>query len=236
MNLVLPLLSAFIGAVIAQLLSHYFAVKRDKKKDFMQKYQDLYSKSLVYLSNYMAIKTNPRKYHDVHHNVVEGDLLDIAIEELKDNIKHASPVLLKVYERYIGYGYYEDGWGSKEEAEKHVLAYFLLDDLIQSSKGTGMFRKSDRDRLKYLRFYFGLCAMSLIFFDMSETEQIIYMENFSGVQYKIRYKSFKRELLSLNRLRMANQLLKHIYNVKLSYIDEYKELIIELNQWIKKFK
>ncbi|EWG12731.1 hypothetical protein [Cytobacillus firmus] len=230
--IVYTILGTLIAAIIAQFLSHYLSGRRDRKKDFMQKYQDLYSNTVAPISNYMAIKTNPRKLHDVHHNVVEEDLLEITINNLKENIKYASPVCLQIYERYFGYGYYEDGWGINEDSDKHSLVYFLLDDMIRTSRCTGVFSRSDRNRLKKLKYYYGVCAMALNFFDMVTTEQILSLENFYGVK-KIKYRNLGRDLISLDRNNMANHLLKHISTLKNIDKEEIYSNIIEPLKLVK---
>lgn len=187
----------------------------------MQKYQDFYSNTIAPISNYMAIKTNPRKMHDVHPAVVESDLLEIAIGKLQENLKHASPTLLKAYERYFGYGYFEDGWGCKEESEKHILIYFLLEDLIRSSKRNGIFSNTDRVRLKKLKYYYSLCAMALNFFEMEETEQILCIENFYQVK-SIKYINHRKALLYLDRDKMVDHLLQHLSSLKVSEKKKFK--------------
>ncbi|AYV74483.1 hypothetical protein M1D49_09010 [Bacillus sp. PK3-056] len=229
-SIFITVIVTIVTAIVAQFLSHFLTARRDKKKEFMQKYQDLYSSILAPLSNYMSIRTNPRRLHDVHHNVVVSDLLDITINRYKENLKYSSPVLLKVYERYYGYGYYEDGWGSKEEADKHALVYFLLDDLLRSSKWTGIFSRADRARLKYLKYYYGICSMALTFFDMSDTELILGMENFSGVWKKIRYQDYGNALLVLDRKKFKKGILRHLNYVKKSEKDVYKNIYEDLKK------
>lgn len=80
----------------------------------------------------MDIKTNPRKFHDVHHNVEENDLLEVSLGKIKENIKFASPTGLKIYEALQMHEYYEDGKGGYgEDIKKHIIIYFLLDDLTR---------------------------------------------------------------------------------------------------------
>lgn len=195
----------------------------------MQKYQDLYSEALPSISNYIAIKTNPRKYHDVHFNVVEGDLLELSVIKLTDNIKYASPTLLKIYERYYGYGYYEDGYGVSDEAEKHALIYFLLDDLLISSNYTKIFRSQERRRLKQIKYYYGLASISLNFYGMDQTELILQMENFSGSKKRIFYPSLNKELITLNRKKMVKSLKKHLLKSGENSKEIYTEIINELD-------
>ncbi|AZU64479.1 hypothetical protein CHR53_26425 [Neobacillus mesonae] len=227
---VFTILATLIAAMGAQIVSHFFSVRRDIRKEFMQKYQDLFSGSIAPISNYMAIKTNPRKLHDVHYNVVESDLLEIAIIKLQENIKYASPTLLRVYERYFGYGYHEDGWGSSEEGDKHALIYFLLDDLIRSSKRVSVFSKMDRRRLKIIRYYYGVCAMALNFFEMDDSEQILQMEYFYKTK-KVKYKNLNKVLYSLDRSKMAKHLLKHVSVLKKSDKGNFKEIIDTLKRF-----
>lgn len=232
--IVFTILATVLAAIIAQICSHRLSVIRDNKKEFMEKYQELYTNILVPISNYMTIKTNPRKLHDVHHNVDENDLLEITINNLKENIKYASPTLLVIYERYIGYEYYDDGWGTREETDKHALVYFLLDDLLRGSKKTKVFSKTDRTRLKYLKYYYGLCAMALSFFEMDDTEIILTMENFSGTKRKIKYLNFKKTLITLDIYKMANHLLKHLNKVNDPEKGMYKDLVAHLSSYKNK--
>ncbi|WP_061808748.1 hypothetical protein [Rossellomorea vietnamensis] len=231
--IIFTVLGTFLAAILAQIISHYLTNKREKKKEFMQKYQDLYVNIIAPISTYMHIKTNPRKLHDVHHNVIEGDLLEIALSELKEKIKYASPTVLKVYEGLIGYEYYEDGWGSRAEIDKHAIVYFLLDDIIRTSKRTGVFSRSDRKRLIQLKYYYGLFACALSFFEMREAEVIIQMENFSGVRKKVKYKELRKELLSFDRNSMKKHLIKHLKLVQSSNKDMYSSYIEELSSFSK---
>ncbi|MDY0406593.1 hypothetical protein P5G51_015580 [Virgibacillus sp. 179-BFC.A HS] len=168
----------------------------------MQKYQDLYSQVIIYASNYMLIKLNPRKNHDVHEAVVENDLLEITINNLTENIRYASPRLLKVYERYVSYDYASDGIGNNKESEKHALIYFLIDDILRASKWTRVYSRNDRRELKKFRYYFGLYASALNYFENEYVETIIQMENWISV--KVKYKKFEDVLLSrdINKMRI----------------------------------
>lgn len=221
----LTIIATLVAAIIAQFISHWFTIKREKKKDFMQKYQDIYASSISPLSNYMDIKTNPRRLHDLHYHVSEDELINIAIRNLIENIKHSSPTLLRVYSRYCGYEYYEDGFGTKEEADKHALIYFLLEDLISSSRWTGTFSRTDRNRLKKLKYYYGIATLALQYFDMSDTVQILVMENFSGVRKKIRLRNFSRVILDNDYYKGRKLLLNHLNSVKESEKDMYKDLV-----------
>lgn len=77
------ILAAIIGQILGQFLSHILSNRRTKRKYFMQIYQELYSEIIASLSNYIAIKTNPRKYHDVHEGVIEDDLLELSIKKTR---------------------------------------------------------------------------------------------------------------------------------------------------------
>jgi hypothetical protein len=199
----------------------------------MKKYEELYADLIAPISNYMAIKLNPRKYHDVHHGVEESDILDSVIEKIKSNIKYASPSLLSVYERYFGYSYYDDGWGSRKEVDQHALVYFLLDDIIRDSRWIGIFRKVDRKRLEKLKYHYGLAACALNLFEDAQAEIIIRMENFSGVKRKIKLRSFSKMLLELNSSKMVIRLIGHLNYVNDSEREMYEEYYDVLNNWIK---
>lgn len=223
------LLVTLIVAILAQTLSHFLTTLRDRKSYFMQRNQNLYSSVIVFLSNYMAIKTNPMKNHDVHDNVVESDLLEITIRKLDENINYASPSLLRVYERFIGYGYFEHGRGSSVEVDKHALIYFLLEDLIRFSKWTGIYNRADRKRLKQQKYYYGVCAISLCLFDMKQTETILQMESWTG-KHRTSFPSLREELFTLDNVLMKKRLLKHLKPAKDSNNEMYSGIIDELKK------
>ncbi|SDJ86192.1 hypothetical protein [Sediminibacillus albus] len=222
-------LATFIVAILTQVLSHFFANRRDKKKEFMQKYQDLYSNTLAPLSNYMYIKTNPMKGHDVHEAVEENDLLEITLIKLKENIKHASPALLKVHERYFGHGYKSDGLGGGKERDKHALVYFLLEDMLRTSKWTGIFSRSDRQRLKQSKYYYGLSAITLHFFNMKFAELVLQMEYRGEARKKVKYRGLGKELLTLDHVKMKKQLLKHLSSANVNEDKVYRDIIEKLS-------
>ncbi|MBM7599923.1 hypothetical protein JOC34_002314 [Virgibacillus halotolerans] len=228
--LLTTLLVTLIVAILAQLLSHFLTTIRDRKSYFMQRNQNLYSNVMVFMSNYMAIKTNPKKNHDVHDNIVENDLLEITIEKLNENIKYSSLDLLRIYERFIGYGYFELGRGDSEEADKHTLVYFLIEDLIKYSKWTRIYSRSDRKRLKQQKYYYGLCAISLYFFEMEQAETILQMENWTG-KHKTKFPSLREELLTLDTNMMTKSLLEHLTPVDDANNRMYSGIIDELKKY-----
>jgi Txe/YoeB family toxin of Txe-Axe toxin-antitoxin module len=225
---IMTISATLLAAFIAQILSHFFTIRRERSKDFMQKYQELYSAILVPASIYMFIKTNPRKIHDVHPHVKECELLENIINKIIEEIKFASSPMIQVYERLQGYKYFEDGWGSRMEIEKHALIYLLLDDIQKNSKFTGAFNKEDKKRLKEQKYYYGICTAALHFFDMDDTEQILQLENFSGLKKKLKIINFKSELLSHNRLKLSKILMRHIGSVNNQDRKFYEHLLERL--------
>lgn len=226
------ILATIIATVIGQIISHQYAKKRDRTKDLMQKYQEFYMHIIPSTSIYMAIKTNPKKQHDVHEAVIESDLLDKPIMDLESNIKYTSTDLMEVYERYMGYGFYSDGYGSRGETDKHALVYFMYDDLIQSNKTTNLYNKKSLVKLERLKYYYGISAMALYFFKMEDVEAILQMENFYEFKKDIRYKCFHEELLSLNPKSMALRLLEHLNYLKNTDRELFREYEIELKNFI----
>lgn len=225
------ILATVLAAVIGQIISHQYAIKRDKTKDLMQKYQEFYMHIVPSTSIYMAIKTNPRKQHDVHEAVIESDLLEKPILDLESNIKYTSPALMEVYERYMGYGFYSNGYGPRGETDKHALVYFMYDDLIESNKSTNLYNKKSLKKLERLKYYYGITAMALNFFEMEDVEAILQMENFLGLRKEIRYKRFNEELLSLNNRAMALRLLEHLNYFKKADRDFFREYETELKKF-----
>ncbi|PAF22758.1 hypothetical protein CHH49_04005 [Terribacillus saccharophilus] len=205
---------ALFAALLSQYLSHYLSRRREKRNEFMLRYQELYSKVIAPLSIYISIKTNPRRLHDVHYHVKESDLLDKSLSTIEDNLKHVSPSLLKVYERYYGYIFFEDGWGSSQEADKHAVIYFLFDDLLRKSRFVGVFNRRDREKLKYLRYHYGILTMCLYYWDIEESAVILSMENFSGVKKRIRYKKFHTVLSINGHNKTGKCILKHLSYAK----------------------
>ncbi|WP_252503298.1 hypothetical protein [Sporosarcina sp. Marseille-Q4943] len=181
--LFLTLISAFFGAVTAQLLSHFLTVKRDNKKTFLEKYQTLYSKVLPSLSVYMNIQRNPRALHDLYHDVSPEKLFNESLNFFQENLKYSNSKILHVYEKLIGNEYYEDGWGSKKEFYQSALIYFFLLNWLKESKKTSIYKKGDRVRLKNLSFYYGLNSICMLILDPEEVTSVLRMEEWLGPKY-----------------------------------------------------
>lgn len=121
------LLSLFIAittGIVIRLVDDILIRNREKSKIFMEKYKELYSSVITYLSQYIYIKTNFQKSHDLHSNVIESDLLEYSFTKIEKNVQHFSPTLLKVYERYLGSKYYSTGKGINQKVQKHLIAFF----------------------------------------------------------------------------------------------------------------
>lgn len=139
--------AALLGAVLAQILSHWFTIRRENNKYYREVYQNLLSPILLDIYYYFEIATHFRKGHDTKDGINEDILIQNVINHIQKNIKYANPKLISAFERYKGFGYFEDLSGLFQESSKLDLIIAILDQAILLSRKVDLFEKEQRNKL-----------------------------------------------------------------------------------------
>lgn len=202
---------ALIAAVLAQFLSHILTNNREIRKDFMDKYQSFYVDLINYLYIFMHIQTNPRANHDLHENVIPEDLIEKAFDKVVNNIKYASPETLQVYKDFLGTEYYSNGIGISKDIEKLRVLYFVLDDILKSSRNKKIFSKKDRRSLRILKYDYAVYTIAKFVLEGEAKEFMSLRSFYGGDESKTR--NLNKALLDFDINKFNKILLKHIEGI-----------------------
>lgn len=156
-------------ALITTLFAHLFTISIERKKHFLNLHKALYSKAFPYLTNYLR-NTVRYSYND-SEIVVTTDPLDIAFDYIEEHIEYASPNLLNTYEQYLGTQYQNKLKDRlNEDLFKHLICYYLMDDMLKKSRFTNIYSLSNRKYLKKSKYSLGIYCIAMII-DNKETAQ-----------------------------------------------------------------
>ncbi|MEK4825143.1 hypothetical protein NSS71_11340 [Niallia sp. FSL W8-0951] len=115
----LPLFSAFIGAVVAQLLAHALTSCRERKKNNKEIFQEFISPFLNEIMLFIETETRFRKEHDVEKTIDGTSLL----REIFTKIKYGNSYLINAK---IKYDYSISFFNGKQDTtNNHMLRVFF---------------------------------------------------------------------------------------------------------------
>ncbi|MEK5056031.1 hypothetical protein MHH96_21825 [Niallia sp. FSL K6-0212] len=131
----LPLFSAFIGAIVAQVLSHWFSLKREKEKEAKTIYQEIIAPNLYEILSLLEtqIKIPYKKGYVVEKKIdIQNIITNISIKISYGNSKLMSSVL-----KHNSLVAVFDEKEKEIEASRLSICFFFLDyslDILKSSK------------------------------------------------------------------------------------------------------
>src|SRR5699024_12246892 len=99
----------------------------------------------------------------------------------------------------------------------------MIRDLIKTSKRMSIYKSEDKRKLKRLKYYYGLCAIALEYFEMEDVERILLIEGFFGA--KIKYDDFDEVMLSLQHEKSRNIILNHINSLDTKNKQNFDDLL-----------
>lgn len=119
----LPLFSAFIGAVIAQILSHWFSLRREKEKEAKTIYQELISHNLNEIIFYLEIETNFIQEHSVMKHIDSESILN----DISSKISYGNVKLMKSILDYKKSLIFIDSRGYEQNTSIFRVFFYFLD-------------------------------------------------------------------------------------------------------------
>lgn len=197
---------AFIAAVVAQWLSHFFSRKRESVKDYKEINQELIFPSLNDIILFIETEIHYRKGHDVEITINTEQL----IESIQSKISYGNSDLINSIYRYRNSISYFDGRGEAENMSIFEVFFSFLDYAYEVMKKSNY---SDSYLLNIIRKNQKLYGMSFILTDLVGKEQAIYI-----LSHKWLWSSNFLEKVSIGNIK------KIIENYNDSTID-YHELI-----------
>lgn len=118
----LPLYSAFVGALIGQLLSHWLTNSRDSKKSNREAFKELIVPYLNDVLMYVLSATTARE-HDVERKIEIKDI----VEAIAKNINYGDSRLMSALLSFDKSKTFFDGRGNAEDTKRLELLYWFVD-------------------------------------------------------------------------------------------------------------
>ncbi|WP_134687527.1 hypothetical protein [Brevibacillus migulae] len=232
----------FVGAITAQIVSHFFTQRRETQKFNKEIYQNLFAPVLLDVYSYLDIVTHFRKHHDLKYGVNESDFRDKIINHIGTNLKYASPNLILSYEAVLRNDYEEDFSGYLSSISDLDLMLQFLDDLYELNQRTKLFdeaktRKVNQYRVLYLIWVF-LARYESLGVEKSAF-QVAYKFYFSNERLTAKFydevNNFtgdKREKLNY----ILKSLIREEYTNEVNDVFFQNNLRMSMNNSIKRFK
>ncbi|WP_416434088.1 hypothetical protein [Priestia megaterium] len=230
----LPLVSAFVGAIVAQLLSHWYSLKREKRKEAKEIYQNFIYPNLTDVILLHKTETDFRKGHDVE-NFVNRELL---MENISANIGYGDENLITAILKYRSANTFFDGQGHQKDAKTLNVLFWFLDYSIAILKKIKIDREELMEELKLSQKYYGIWCILTEIYGFEDAIQILswswiwsddFLEELLLEELKIlmeqeKYKSYSRTVFikALKRQYIETKTgeYKHIHEILDSYLNE----------------
>ncbi|AMM93857.1 hypothetical protein UP17_16380 [Peribacillus simplex] len=212
MNL-LPLYSAFFGALAGQVFSHYFTKRRDKQKEARETYQKFIYPSLNDVILYFETETHFRKGHDVERTIDSETLTS----KISENIIFGNSNLINAIFNYNSSITFFDGRGYSKDVNMLSMYFWFLDYSIETFKRMGKIDKKIKKSVQLTQKKYGVWVLLTDLFGIDEAIEIL--------KYHWMWKDSYLDKLSLRKLKT----LMKKYNST-----EIKEFIIEMKYVFEK--
>lgn len=150
--------AAFVGVIIAEIVSHNLSSHRESRIFDREIYQKLYAPILLDLYLYFEMRTNFRRGHDVNPEE-ERKVYEKIKAHLSDNLMYASPRLIAAHHnsKQVQIG---DETGFMPELYEVELLLTFLNELSKILKRNKIFDKSARRQLTQYRVLFRIWLIS----------------------------------------------------------------------------
>ncbi|MCK9858205.1 hypothetical protein [Paenibacillus sp. ATY16] len=186
------LFGAFVGAAVAQLISHRLTVKRELQKSNKEVYQKLYAPILLDIYAYIDISSHFRRNHDINLGVREEDILDKIKKHIGDNLIYASPKLIDHYSTVKSFYYQDDLSGFHYIIHDIELIELSLLELRKISKSIKFFDKSTLRRIEGLLVLYRIWAILVEYCNNLSDASSILAYKFYYDEKKLTYKTYKK--------------------------------------------
>lgn len=143
--------AAFLGAVLAQVLSHWFTIRREERKFQREIYERLFAPVIFDAFLFLDASTHFRASDDVIPGSTDK-LRDKVVSHVGEHITLASPRLIAAYydtkrREYID----DDGSGYAYEIADTSFFYTLVDEFARLVRRIGIFERRQRKEVAYYR-------------------------------------------------------------------------------------
>ncbi|MEK4978154.1 hypothetical protein [Bacillus sp. FSL K6-6540] len=155
------ILGAFIGAIVAQYLSHKLTLKRERTKQLSEIYYKLYSPIIFEIYAFIDICTHFRRGHDINSDVDEAAIYDKIFNHVEANLMFASPRIKKAFFDVKKSKYSFDGSGFMSKISELLFLLNLLEDLHHLVIKTSIYDKENQNDLMANKIYLLTWALLL---------------------------------------------------------------------------
>ncbi|MBW7476685.1 hypothetical protein K0T92_18360 [Paenibacillus oenotherae] len=105
------LIGAFIGASVAQYVSHKLSLSREREKYNKEVFQKLFSPIIFEVFGYFDVANAFRKGHDIKLHIDEKEILNKIYVHIAENMRYATPILIGEYYNIKRHEYEDDQSG-----------------------------------------------------------------------------------------------------------------------------
>ncbi|MFD0694977.1 hypothetical protein ACFQZT_12795 [Paenibacillus sp. GCM10027628] len=190
--------TAFIAAVIAQIISHWLTKKRENHKYNKEVYQKLYAPILFELYVYLDVRTAFRRVHDIKPGIEISEIKENILNHINTNLMYATPQIISAFHNVKYYDYHEDlRVGNLQVIAEIELFWCMLDQLFRLNEKTKLFDRNNKDTLVKYNFHYILWTVISILrgedaFDILSYKHVLKFHKPIGKLYKGLKKDFTR--------------------------------------------
>ncbi|ABS75022.1 hypothetical protein F0M21_13680 [Bacillus velezensis] len=207
------LLGGFVGACVAQFFSHRLTLKRERKNSERVVYNELFAPILLEIYMYYDYQTAFRKDHfkgEVIQIWEKENQLDKINDHIGNNLKFASPKIIRAYNAVLRYEAMEDIAGIGKDQEQLALIEELLNELLRISP----FDNESKKELSKYRTYYFLFRMLTSYFHSIEDAKTILTNDFYFQNSKLSSNRIYNRLLSNTNLRYKKRYVQTLFRYK----------------------
>ncbi|MGR6338162.1 hypothetical protein ACU5CE_09935 [Priestia megaterium] len=187
-----PLIGAFIGAVIAQVLSHVFSIVRENNTYNKKVYQEFIYPFVTDVVLFYKTETNFRKGHDVEKEID----LEKLIEDMSEKISYGNMKLMSAIYHYQSSSHFFDGRGGTQERERLKVFFWYLDYTVYI---LNKLPKKDNEMIEEIINVQKHYAIWYLVFEKLD----VYEETVEFMQYDFYFPKWYMDKLSIDELRMV---------------------------------
>lgn len=165
------ILGAFIGAIVAQYLSHRLTLKRERIKHLSEIYYKLFSPIVFEIYSYIDIRTHFRRGHDINPDVSEELIYSQIFDHMESNLMYASPKLKKAFHEVKKSKYSFDGSGFMTQLNELIFLLTILEDLYSLESDLKIYDEENINGLINNKIY--LIIWALLLYISSEESQAL---------------------------------------------------------------
>jgi hypothetical protein len=151
-ELILTLFTAFFGAAVAQFLSHFLTLNREKKKEAKSVYQEFVYPFINDVLLFVETETHFRKNSDVEKEI-DGEKL---LQEISNKIKFGNTKLLESIHNYNLSATFFDGKGYAKDVNKLKVFFWFLDYSFEKIKGFEGFDNQMLMKIQKIQKWYGI--------------------------------------------------------------------------------